>query len=57
MAKMVGICSASPLGGGPYLNTILLDPLQNVSTLQGKKGLVYREATGLIALWSLDPKP
>ena len=52
-----GICLASPLGGGPNLNTILLDPLQNVSTLQGKEGLVCREATGLIALWSLDPKP
>ena len=57
MAKMVGICLESPLGGSPNLNTILLDPLQNVSTLQGKKGLVCREATGLIALWSLDPKP
>ena len=46
-----------PWVGGPNLNTILLDPLQNVSTLQGKEGLVCREATGLIALWSLDPKP
>ena len=43
MAKMVGICLATPLGGSPNLNTILLDPLQKVSTLQGKKGL---EATG-----------
>ena len=57
MAKMVGICLESPLGGSPNLNTILLDPLQNVSTLQGKEGLVCREATGLIALWSLDPQP
>ena len=32
MAKMVGICLESPLGGSPNLNTILLDPLQNVST-------------------------
>ena len=29
MAKMVVICLESPLGGGQYLNTILLDPLQN----------------------------
>ena len=32
MEKMVGICLEAPLGGSPNLNTILLDPLQNVST-------------------------
>ena len=57
MAKMVGICLASPLGGGPNLNTILLDPLQNVSTLHGKKAssAAKRPASSLTRARRLDP--
>ena len=37
MAKMVVICLESPLGGGQYLNTILLDPLQNKASSATKR--------------------
>lgn len=46
-----------PWAGWVNLNSFLLDPLQDVPPLQGKEGLVCRKATGLCAIWSVDPQP